>query len=161
MKHLPKYNEKIIVLVRYKASYQWYVTDKEIWFLDLRKLIASFSNKGYMVSDPNDFSDRFDIDVVSEHNAENFLTSIQEAKASNDELREMMQDKIYSHITDMSPVLYVDFDDRKLSSYYPEPASYEDFVPAGWKGIYKDFSKEIPQNYKYWIIQDMDYLTHE
>jgi len=43
----PKYAETIIVLVKYKKSYRWFVTDKEIWFLDLKKLISSYLEKGF------------------------------------------------------------------------------------------------------------------
>lgn len=48
------------------------------------------------------------------------------------------------------PSLYIDFDNKELISMYPEPASYEDYVPEGWKSEFKDFMDLIPKEYCYW-----------
>lgn len=39
---VPEYNEDIIVGVYYDNFFNWYVTDKEIWFLDYKKRIDAF-----------------------------------------------------------------------------------------------------------------------
>lgn len=148
----PKYAENIIVLVKYNTSYRWFVTDKEIWFLDLNKLISSYLEKGFEIPNPDDFSDRFDMAVVNEDNVEDFLHEIRELEVSNEELRKSLVHREYSHISDMIPSLYVDFDDKKLTSFYPEPASYELYVPNGWLGKYEQFMENIPVDYQYWII---------
>ncbi|WP_322906646.1 hypothetical protein [Paenibacillus campi] len=48
----------------------------------------------------------------------------------------MVEQRTYSHISDMFPSLYVDVDGKQLFSSYPEPASYERYVPDGWRGTY-------------------------
>ena len=34
MKLGPEYCENIVVCVKYRNNYEWYVTDKELWYLD-------------------------------------------------------------------------------------------------------------------------------
>jgi hypothetical protein len=147
------YAENIIVQVKYMNSYRWFVADKEIWFLDLKKLIASYLEKGFEIPNPDDFSDRFNIAIVNEDTAEDFLQKISDFEVRTEELRKMLEQRTYSHISDMLPSLYVDFDDKELTSYYPEPASYELYVPDGWLGKYGQFIGVIPEDYRYWIIQ--------
>lgn len=151
MHNKPKYAETIIVLVKFRESFRWFVADKEIWFLDLKKLISSYLEKGYDVPNPDDFSDRFNIAVVNEDTAEDFLQKISILEVRTEELKTMLEQGT-SHVSDMVPSLYVDFDDKEFTSYYPEPASYELFVPKGWHGKYEPFIKYIPQIYCYWII---------
>lgn len=152
MLNKPKYAETIIALVKYKKSYKWFVTDKEIWFLDLKKLISSYLEKGFVIHNPEDFSGRFDIAVVNEDTVEEFLQRISEFEVINEELMEILVQRGYSHISDMLPSLYVDFDDKELTSFYPEPASYELYVPNGWLGKYEQFIGHIPEDYRYWIV---------
>ncbi|MGJ7923235.1 hypothetical protein [Neobacillus sp. LXY-4] len=148
----PKYAETIIVLVKYKKSYKWFITDKEIWFLDLKKLISSYLEKGFKIHNPDDFSERFDIAVVNEDTVEEFLQKIGKLEVSNEELRKILVQRAYSHISDMLPSLYVDFDEKKLTSFYPEPASYELYVPNGWLGKCEQFMGHIPEDNRYWIV---------
>lgn len=151
MHNKPKYAEIIIVLVKYKKSFRWFVADKEIWFLDLKKLISSYLEKGFEIPNPDDFSDRFNIAVVNEGTAGDFLQKINEFNTRTEELRKMLEQRTYSHISDMLPSLYVDFDDKELVSCYPEPASYELYVPDGWLGRYAQFTGVVPVDYRYWI----------
>ncbi|MEI5908511.1 hypothetical protein WAK64_15800 [Bacillus spongiae] len=156
MKESPKYAKTIIVFVKYKNEDRWYVADKELWFLDLRKLSAAFSKIVFDDDLSNDFSDRYDIDIVNEDTAEDFLNHIREA--STEELHNILKGGFYSDIVDLVPSLYIDFDNKIFLSYYPEPASYEVFVPNGWVGKYEDFmfTDSIPPEYRYWIINGKD-----
>ena len=56
----------------------------------------------------------------------------------------MIIHKEYNQISDVLPSLYVNFDEEELTSCYPEPASYENFVPCNWIGKYDDFINDIP-----------------
>lgn len=154
----PKYAETIIVLVKYKKVYRWFVTDNELWFLDLKKVIASYLEKGYEIHNPDDFSDRYDIAVVNEDTAEEFLEKIRAFACSHEALTEMLTTKSYNHISDMYPSLYVDFDAKKLISYYPEPASYEHYVPEGWTGKYEEFLDDVPQALQYWNVDEQNFF---
>jgi len=83
---------------------------------------------------------------------EEFLQKISDFEVSNEELRKILVQRAYSHISDMLPSLYVDFDNKELTSYYPEPASYELYVPNGWQGKYEQFIEHIPDDYHYWVV---------
>ncbi|MCC0566389.1 hypothetical protein [Brevibacillus borstelensis] len=91
MHNKPKYAETIIVLVKYKKSFRWFVADKEIWFLDLKKLISSYLEKGFEIPNPDDFSDRFNIAVVNEDTAEDFLQKLSDFEVGTEELRKMLE----------------------------------------------------------------------
>ncbi|PGX89552.1 hypothetical protein COE15_27850, partial [Bacillus cereus] len=67
-------------------------------------------------------------------------------------LLENIKNKIEGEdLLDFSPVLLINFDDKKLYSMFPEPASYEEYVPKDWNGKYEDFTELIPKLEKYWI----------
>ncbi|WP_137225493.1 hypothetical protein [Paenibacillus sp. CFBP13512] len=152
VKNQPKYAKNIIVLVQYMKSYKWFVTDKEIWFLDFKKLISAYHENGFDIPNPNDFLERFNIPVVNEETAEEFLEKIIDSEVKVEELKNILKQDTHVHMLDMSPSLYINFDQKELISYYPEPASYELYVPDGWIGSYKDFIKDVPEIYCYWII---------
>nr|WP_086329074.1 hypothetical protein [Enterococcus sp. 4G2_DIV0659]OTO09415.1 hypothetical protein A5880_000094 [Enterococcus sp. 4G2_DIV0659] len=50
MNLMPDYTENIIVAVVLEGNLLWYVSDKEIWFLDYQKRIEAFKNKGYSIN---------------------------------------------------------------------------------------------------------------
>lgn len=158
----PQYAQNIIVAVIFHGEWRWYVTDKELWFLDLNKLTNAFSDKGYDMNEEDD-SERFGIRVLSEQTADLFLSLIQELRVEVTDLRQKVLEVCssadnYDCILDVCPVLCIDFDKKVLFSLYPEPAAYEDYVPDGWKGEYEDFTIKIPDNQKYWLISGKDYF---
>lgn len=155
---LPQYAETIIVGVNLKSDFKWYVSDKELWYLDLRKLIQAYEKKGFQVPESEDFSDRFNIDIVNEDNAEQFLSEMSEYVAKTEELSTLIRDKVYQFIGDIVPSIYIDFDKRTLISNFPEPASYDLFIPDNWHGEYNSFYELIPDSHRYWIIGDKNYL---
>lgn len=68
------------------------------------------------------------------------------------------KDKAYQDIGDIVPSIYIDFDKRTLISNYPEPASYELFIPDNWCGKYNSFNELIPDSHRYWMIGDKNCL---
>lgn len=158
----PQYAENIIVAVIFQGEFRWYVTDKDLWLLDLNKLTTAFSDRGYDMSE-DDESERFGIRVLSEQTANLFLSHILEYKVEVNDLRQKVLEACsgpdnFDCILDVCPVLCVDFDKKELFSLYPEPAAYEDYVPDGWEGKYEDFTIKIPDNQKYWLINGKDYF---
>ncbi|CJG57253.1 Uncharacterised protein [Streptococcus pneumoniae] len=59
---------------------------------------------------------------------------------------------------DFSPSFLVNFDQKAFYSMFPEPASFEEYVPSGCKGMYKDFTALIPETEKYWVNKDGESL---
>lgn len=181
---MPFYDKNIIVGVVFNNTWGWYITDKEIWFLDSEKLRTASEKAGFpRLEYPADEDESI---IINEKNAQEFLNSIKEHLISRDDLNRMVStrlgliqshaDKIngveeydykgidkndlesyYYHADDMldfNPSLYVNFDDRILYSYYPEPASYEQYVPDGWVGEYRDFEDIVPVSEAYWLDEN-------
>ncbi|MGN0690811.1 MAG: hypothetical protein ACI4K7_00490 [Oscillospiraceae bacterium] len=92
---------------------------------------------------------RWGIEVLDEKTADAFLNKISKYSVSADELHSLLSENGGSE-QDMEPSFYVDLDNRKFYSFFPEAASYEDFVPNGWEGKYCCFKSLIPKSEAYW-----------
>jgi hypothetical protein len=89
--------------------------------------------------------------VVNEHNAGFFLERMQEFHVDwrvlgreFHAILEMTTD--WWEVEHLMPMVFVDFDSRKLYTCYPEPYGFENHVPTGWKGQYSDFRGELPES---------------
>lgn len=153
---VPVYAENIIVGVIYNGTFRWYISDKELWFLDYNKMDYEYENLGFKSEEHYEIEERIGIKILRTENAKEFLNRIEKYATCKDELykllqkcRQMKTDE--NDILNLVPSLFVDFDKRILYSMYPEPASYEEYVPQDWIGLYEDFTELIPENQKYWI----------
>lgn len=152
----PLYAENIIVAIIYNNEFKWYVTDKELWFLDYNKLDNAYKSLGIKIQDNNEPEERRKIKVLDNENVDIFLQRINKYIATKDELNYLLLESIKSKseeedLLDFSPVLLINFDNKTLYSMFPEPASYEEYIPKGWVGKYVDFTELIPKSEKYWI----------
>lgn len=157
---IPKYCKNVIVGVTYKKKFTWFITSKNIWFMDYSKRYQSwkewYENMGrsekrfnYEVGSIEKFcSGRYGIQVVDIGTAELFLSKIEKYKVTLQELKKMYNEN-ENKIT-YSPSFYVNFDKRKFYSYFPEPENYEKYIPDGWCGYYEQLKKVIPEKYVYW-----------
>lgn len=150
---MPDCNENIIVGVFYNRKFSWFLTDKEIWFLDYRKRIDAFKEKGFHIEEYID-DIRKDTLILNSDNAKIFLEKIKAYQIDSKKLRELLEKSKTpdddSWYYDFRPGLYVDFDSCKLFSLYSEPSSYEEYTPKDWESKYFDFMEIIPDDYKYW-----------
>ena len=154
-------NEEIIVFVVYKGIKQWYISDKEIWFLDKQKNINMYRDLGYEIKDEYIDERRRDVLILDTENMDVFLTRVKEDVVETPQLREILIEVINDKETwvyNYMPSLYIDFDKKELFSMYLEPASYEDYVPPEWRGCFENFIKLIPREYCYW--KDIIRLEH-
>ena len=152
----PLYAENIIVAVIYNNQFKWYVTDKELWFLDYNKLDNAYRNVGIDIQDNNEPEERIGIKVLGNENVDVFLQRVNKYVATKEELNYLLLKNIESKseeedLLDFSPGILINFDSKRLYSMFPEPASYEEYVPEGWSGKYEDFTDIIPKSEKYWI----------
>ncbi|MEX0378306.1 hypothetical protein AB3X48_14305, partial [Bacillus sp. S4] len=69
----PLYAENIVVAVIYNSEFRWYVTDKELWFLDYNKLDNAYKNLGVSTEDNYETEERNGIKVLDNENIEVFL----------------------------------------------------------------------------------------
>lgn len=152
----PVYAQNIVVGVILRNTFAWYVTEKEYWYLDYTKYDRALLAAGYNNTTLGDYAHRFDIAVLNEDIAEDFLSRIADRRVPANELSRMMvarreADK-EDDLLDFAPSLLVNFDQRQLFSQYPEMIRFEIYVPDNWVGAYRDFTSEIPQNERYWIV---------
>lgn len=166
MEHLiPDCSENIIVGVFYNKSFSWYVTDKEIWFLDYRKRIAAFKESGFEIKEEYIDEDRQGLLLLDSDNASIFLERIKEYKVDTEWLHEFLirrrNSEDESWFYDFCPSLYVDFDKHRLFSLYSEPASYEQYVPLNWEGSYFDFTELVPKEKQYWMSESNEDLLEK
>lgn len=152
----PIYAENIIVAVIHNNEFKWYVTDKELWFLDYNKLDNECETLGIEVEDEYEADERKGIKVLNEEYIDLFLQRINKDIATKEVLNNFLCECIKNRterdeILNYSPVLLVNFDEKILYSMFPEQASYESYVPEKWKGKYEDFTELIPKSQKYWL----------
>lgn len=169
----PKTLENIIVGLLIDNCFKWYVSPKDLWFLDRKKLADTYIKKFKEIGLKNignnieEVDERKGIEVLDEYSFIEFIRRINKYSTSTDELRELLklnlltkskEDTFYNFL----PSLYVNVDKNELYSLYPEPASYEDFVPKNWSGIYEDFLSKIDWEEKYWYDENgLDLLNFE
>ncbi|MED3864404.1 hypothetical protein [Priestia megaterium] len=158
----PIYAENVIVGVVHKKQFQWYVTDRELWYLDYVKFAQAFENEGDLAVDEYIEPERKGMEILSSENAGLFLKRIESYKGDAATLLKLFENKIESgeeeDVLDFIPSFLVDFDQKVFYSLFPEPASFEEYVPSDWKGTYEDFTALILETEKYWINKDGESL---
>ena len=162
---VPIYNENIIVGVVYEGKFDWYLTDKEIWFLDYQKRIEAFEKRGYKINLEYIEEERKGLLILDSDNASIFLERIRQDRVDTKWLRTLLTQKTSErdedYLYDFWPSLYIDFDNQKLISCYPEPASYESYAPPHWEGKYGEFLNLIPKENRYWIDKNENNMLEE
>ncbi|MGM0219146.1 hypothetical protein [Enterococcus sp. AZ126] len=152
----PMYAENIIVGVRYKEVFNWYITDTELWYLDYNQ--AGYSTEEYP-------KERTNISVLNEDTESIFLENVEKYKVSTNsikldffkEFRKDREEAIY----DYNPSLLIDFDNQIFYSNYPESISFEEYIPDNWVGHFQKFFERIPSKYRYWEEKGINYLTRK
>ncbi|MCG7384723.1 hypothetical protein [Paenibacillus sp. ACRRY] len=137
MKTEPEYAQNTITGVRFRGAFCWYVTEREYWFLNV------------------EMEERFGIEILNEETAAAFLQAIQDERVAAAELRDCLYQfrKQYQEGDEwlkFVPSFLVDFDQRQFCSMFPEPASFEHYMPQGWVGSYVDFLDRVPEEQRYW-----------
>ncbi|WP_229106816.1 hypothetical protein [Paenibacillus sp. 1001270B_150601_E10] len=140
---MPEYAQNLIVGVVFQNIWTWFITEREYWFLNV------------------EMEDRFGIKVLDQNTAEDFIHKIDEYKVSTQELTRMLVElkeafQTYDEVLEFLPTIYVDFDKKEFYSLYPEPMSFEDYVPEGWIGKYLDFYELVPLEERYWMIDQIN-----
>lgn len=167
----PKALENIIVCVLIENRFKWYVSPKDIWFLDREKLEEAYRKKykemglGNMGPFIEEDDERKGIEILDEDSYTEFAPKIAKYAVSTKELREslklnLLTEKKENTFYSFMPSLFVNFDKRELYSLYSEPASYEDFVPENWTGGYEDFLPFIDKAEKYWYDENESVLLN-
>jgi len=152
----------MIVITKHHGTIGWYESDPDFWILDQKKWADTFVAAGHDV-DATDFSDRFDLPVVDERMATEFLGKMVEFRVSQQQLGECFEKAAatasgWFDVAGCLPMLFVDFDARKLWSLHSESTSFVDHLPNGWTGEYESFFDKIPDGSRYWVNTTGDML---
>lgn len=141
----PLYTEIIVTGIIYKGIFNWYVGERDIWYLNYQ--IELMPEEFYPIQ-------RKGIPVLDELMAEKFLMNMDEQMYSTVTLRQMFlsDSLIYGDeaIYDYRPCFLIDFDNQRFYSAFPELSSFEEQIPEHWTGYFKGFSDLIPLDYHYW-----------
>ncbi len=153
----------MIVATRHRDVVRWYDSEPEIWILDQQRWAEAFRGAGHILESENDFSERFGIQVLDSEKALDFFEHIVDFRVSQDELQRRFREALTSandwfDVAEDLPVLFVDFDTRKLWSIHPELSSFVEFVPPGWTAESRSFFDEMPTQTRYWLIDGKDAL---
>ncbi|MCM3783500.1 hypothetical protein M3231_10980 [Neobacillus mesonae] len=143
MKLNPEYAQTLIVGVIFRNTWNWYVTEREYWFLNV------------------EMEDRFGIEVLDETTASEFLGHITELRVPTSDLRQLLNSLTISQNDDLLeyyPAIYVNFDKRIFYSSFPEPMSFEHYAPPGWTSEYRSFLDNVPEEEKYWMMDGADFF---
>lgn len=148
----PEYSENIIVYVIIDNVGNWYVTEKEIWFLNRAKFSSAFG------VNPSEDDITF-IQSIANGDPTMLLREISEYCVNTNELKELIN--IYpplsknEDVLEMRPSLLVDFSQKRLINLFPEPSGeFHNYSPDGWHSSYDDFWGLIPEHQNYWIIEN-------
>ena len=149
----PEYAENVITAIIYNNELFWYVTKKDIWYMDEKKYIKMFEEAGYKIDLNNADDLRRNILILDRDNIEIFMHRLEKYVVSTKELNDFLKKELKKNdewFFDLSPSFYLNFDEKIFYSLYREYAKYENYVPAGWYGEYEDFMEKIPLKYRYW-----------
>lgn len=152
----PIYAENIIVGIKFKNIFNWYILDKFLCLLNLEvlesnELTTYMNNKLYSAIRKN-------IKVINEGNKKDFVDNIEQFKTNIDELRiqilKYYEESNFDEIDDFFPTLFLDFDKNILYSQYPENIAFQNYLPNNWNFKYNDFVQLLKPEDKYWIYKN-------
>ncbi|WP_107951132.1 hypothetical protein [Lysinibacillus parviboronicapiens] len=141
MKCEPNFPDYVIVLVKVNNSFHWYVTEKELWILNLLKLDNAFRKKMNepIVDETVAEDERRGFELLDETNILDFMKVIKDFKVDSQELIDyykVLENKEFSSREILKKIsFFIDFDKKCFYSFFLEPGSYEEYIPKGWDGI--------------------------
>lgn len=160
--------EKVVVVVKHKSAFHWYMSDRELWVLDLPKWTQAFTDAGYEVPEI-DASERFGIPVVNEQTMDRFLEEMEQFRIDRSVLseglaRRFSQAQSWWDVGKLFPMIFVNCDKRHVSAFYSQGVQMERFIPDGWSGEFTDFAnnaneEDFPVSERFWIQDGVDMLA--
>ena len=160
--------ETVVVAVRKADRVRWFRCDRDWWVLDAEKWRNEFIQYGYDVPKFNS-EYRFGFKIVNERNATDFLARLTDYEVAADSLAFELAKRYQSarswwDVSDLFPIMFVDFDKREVGAFYSAGAAMERYVPDGWVGRFIDFATEYPEEVfptssKFWVKGGVDLLA--
>lgn len=159
--------QKVVVVVRYKGEIIWYRSDRDLWVMDINKWRDEFIEHGHEVPEFQK-TYRFGIHSINQETAEQFLDCVSDYKVDRDDLSVEFAQRFTTasswwDVSDLFPIMFINFDDCKVGGFYPDGTPMERYLPEGWIGEFIDFANEysedvFPASEKFWVKGDSDLL---
>lgn len=128
------YVVNIFVLVKMNNKHQYYFSNKEYWFMDSWQYLPKDEKNDFVTIALNKvLNDKIDVETIRK----------EYIRLENHNMKFVMQTNL--------PMLYVNFDSKKLKSRYSEKV-LEDKIIMGWNGSYENFLSIVPDEFKYWSV---------
>lgn len=139
----PNYPDEIIVLVKNKKNFTWYISDKELWILNLKALDDDMDIKlkelGKKTEERYIDEEREGLEILDQNNIDMFESRMEQYRVTYQELLDYFEiypeQLYYKNATEILPEFYIDFDMKIFYSLFTEPGSYEYYIPKNWQGI--------------------------
>lgn len=139
----PNYPDDIIVLVKNKTNFLWYVSEKELWIMNLKRLGDDIDMKlktlGKKVGERYIDKEREGLEILDHNNIDIFENRMKQYRVTYQELLDYFETHpeqlYYRNNTEVLPEFYIDFDTKIFYSYFTEPGSYEYYIPEDWQGV--------------------------
>lgn len=146
---IPIKDKNIIVGVKYKDKFKWYICPKILWVFDL-----SILNPGQRIKYAKEISTyRPDLEYINDKNFTKLLDNISELNIDTYKLAFNYSNMIAHDerfIEDYLPSLYIDFDE-KIYYYHTENSDlYLRGMTREYKYIDEDFLYHISEENRYW-----------
>ncbi len=151
----PNEEGTVLVVVRRQGVYRWYASERDLWVLDWTTWQKEFRDAGYSVPDIQP-SDRLGILIVNATTSDEFLDKMQRFEVKKEGLakllaREYPSARSWWDVLHLFPIMFVDFDEKRVAAFYSEGTPMERYVPDGWVGEFIDFAENLPPSEKYWV----------
>ena len=163
-----EYCENIVAGVIFEGGWRWYVTYRDDWFLDWVKWGQAFGGNADELARPENHKGRYWIPIVNEHTAGAFLKAIERYRVTTEELSQIILEDFLTSpdwkddSLAWPPMLIVNFDQKWLKTYFPEPSGlFDKYVPDGWVGEYADCLDDVPVAQRYWVVNGRDLFAKE
>jgi len=160
--------EYVVAGVRLDGEIAWYRGPRELWVLDYKKWRNAYISLGHDIP-PLDATDRGGIHIVNAGDARAFLSFVEKYRVEKDDLARELAIRYQSarnswDVADLLPIVFINFDRRHVSGFYPSGTPMEKYVPDGWTGGFEDFlglapEEALPAEAKFWIKDGSDLLA--
>jgi hypothetical protein len=190
----PKYPENIVVAIKWQKTFYWYVTQPQLWYMDLQKLEEHFreplfwgqriphmmlgdfdlEEQGHLFLNERNAPlvktrmeryyhtvhalnpQRQDIPVLSQKTIPAFLPRIEPFRTNGQELIDSLlsqiKDRTMMQISeDYEPLLFINFDKRRLYTKYFGKFTFGHDLPRSWKGVWCFVPDRIPKDQRFWV----------
>lgn len=146
---IPIKNKNIIVGVKNKNKFKWYISPKVIWAFDLSTL-----NPGEHIKYAKDIIEyRPDLEVIDNINFNVLLANIADLRVDTRDLRNDLNDLLLydeNFIEDYLPSIFVDFDKKMYYAHNSNVDYYKRSISKDFTFVDEDFLHLIDPIYYYW-----------